>query len=246
MTIPVIERPSASFDERASAIDMLVLHYTAMETAQAALARMCDPAAKVSAHYLIDEAGAVYALVPEDKRAWHAGVASWAGVSDINGCSIGIELANLGHEFGCPAFPEAQMMALEALVVEIVARHAIPASRVLGHSDVAPTRKRDPGERFDWRRLARAGIGVWPDELVAPIAGPGLSLGDTGEDVVLLQESLARFGYAVAADGAYGATTQAVVTALQRHWRPSSVDGAADGETQSILRALLGGGEDNA
>ena len=239
MTVPIIERPSANFDDRARAIDMLVLHYTGMETAQAALDHMCDPAAKVSAHYLIDEAGAVYALVAEDKRAWHAGVASWAGVSDINGCSIGIEIANPGHELGYPAFPEAQMAALQALAEDIVARHAIPALRVLGHSDVAPSRKRDPGEHFDWRRLARAGIGTWPDQLAPHIGGPGFSLGDTGDGVAELQKSLARFGYAVDADGAYGEATRAVVTAFQRHWRPLSVDGVADGETRANLGSLL-------
>ena len=239
MTVPMIERQSANFDDRARAIDMLVLHYTGMTSAEAALHHMCDLAAKVSAHYLVDEAGAVYALVPEDKRAWHAGVASWAGVTDINSCSIGIEIANPGHELGYPAFPEAQMAALGGLAGDILARHSIPARRVLGHSDVAPTRKRDPGERFDWRRLAREGIGAWPDKLAARAASPGFSLGDGGEGVGELQKSLARFGYAVAADGTYGEVTEAVITAFQRHWRPATVDGIADGQTRTILRALL-------
>jgi N-acetylmuramoyl-L-alanine amidase len=234
----MIERPSANFDDRSRAIDMLVLHYTGMESAQAALDHMCDPAAKVSAHYLVDEAGEVTALVPEDKRAWHAGAASWAGVTDINGCSIGIEIANPGHESGSPPYAAPQMAALEALAGEIVARHGIARLRVLGHSDVAPLRKRDPGERFDWRRLARAGIGAWPDKLAARAASPGFSLGDTGEGVGEFQKSLTRFGYAAVADGAYGDVTQAIVVAFQRHWRPANVDGVADGQTRAILRAL--------
>ena len=142
-----------------AAIDMLVLHYTGMRTAGAALDRLRDPAAKVSAHYLVDEAGAVFRLVPEERRAWHAGRAFWAGETDVNGRSIGIELANPGHRHGYRPFPEAQMAALEALCRDILSRRAVPAGRVLGHSDVAPGRKPDPGELFDWRRLARAGSG---------------------------------------------------------------------------------------
>src|SRR5262249_6695143 len=146
----------------AGRIDMLVLHYTGMRTGEAALERLCDPVAKVSSHYLVEEDGTTWRLVPEEKRAWHAGVSFWAGERDINDFSIGIELVNPGHEFGYRPFPEAQMQALEALARDIVDRHAIRPHRVVGHSDVAPTRKTDPGELFDWARLARKGIGLWP------------------------------------------------------------------------------------
>src|SRR3954467_5121679 len=157
-----IDRPSPNHDDRGgAAIDMLVLHYTGMQTAEPALARLCDPAAKVSAHYTIDEDGTVYAHVPEDRRAWHAGVSHWAGISNVNARSIGIELVNPGHEYGYREFPEAQIAALIELCGGILQRHPIPAARVLGHSDVAPARKEDPGELFPWQRLAKAGIGVW-------------------------------------------------------------------------------------
>lgn len=159
----IIERPSPNYNERASgAIDMLVLHYTGMISCEHALVRLCGPAAKVSAHYLIDEMGLVYRLVAEERRAWHAGVSSWAGARDINSRSIGIELVNPGHELGYRNFPVLQMQALAELAQEILARHPIPPHRVLGHSDVAPGRKQDPGELFDWEWLAGQGIGMWP------------------------------------------------------------------------------------
>ena len=160
-----IERPSPNQDERGgAAIDMLVLHYTGMPTAEAALERLCDPQARVSAHYAIDEGGTIHALVPEARRAWHAGISFWAGARDINARSIGIELVNPGHEFGYRIFAEAQIVALTGLCQEILARHAIVPWRVLGHSDVAPDRKEDPGELFPWKSLAETGIGLWPVE----------------------------------------------------------------------------------
>ena len=146
-----------------AAIDMLVLHYTGMRSAAEALRRLTSPEAAVSAHYLIDEDGAVWRLVPEERRAWHAGVSYWRGRRDINSASIGIELVNPGHEFGYRAFPEAQVAALEVLCRDVLSRYQIPPRHVLGHSDVAPARKDDPGELFPWRRLARAGIGLWPE-----------------------------------------------------------------------------------
>ena len=160
----MIHSPSPNFDARKSDanVDMLVLHYTGMRDGHVALERLRDPATKVSAHYMIEEEGTVYALVDEELRAWHAGVSCWAGQRDINGCSIGIELVNPGHEFGYRPFPAKQRDALVALAEDIVRRHAIPAHRVLGHSDVAPARKQDPGELFDWAGLARVGIGLWP------------------------------------------------------------------------------------
>ncbi len=226
----VIECPSPNFDARpqdqpeGQAVDILLIHYTGMESATAALARMCDQSAKASAHYCIDEDGTLYRLVPEDKRAWHAGVASWAGAGDINARAIGIELVNPGHEFGYRAFPEAQMAALIELAGGILARHPIPAHRVLGHSDVAPLRKEDPGELFDWARLAAAGIGLWPG------AAAPLDPSDEAET----RRQLAEFGYGYLDDD-----PAAVVTAFQRHFRPAAVTGEIDAETAGRLKALL-------
>ena len=216
---------------------MLVLHYTGMASAAEALARLCRPEARVSAHYLIDEDGGVFALVDEGRRAWHAGVACWRGRRDVNAASIGIELANPGHEWGYRPFPPAQMRSLAALCRDILDRHAVPARHVLGHADVAPLRKCDPGELFDWRFLARAGVGLWPQAL--PDRGDTLGLGDAGGTVARFQRALARYGYCLAADGRYGDATKAVVTAFQRHFRPSRVDGRADAETRALLAGLL-------
>ena len=234
------ERPSANFDDRIGdrSIDMLVLHYTGMASAAAALDRLCAADASVSAHYVIDEDGTGYRLVAEDKRAWHAGRAWWWGDRDVNSCSIGIELVNPGHEFGYRPFPEDQMQALEDLAADIVARHDIPPERVLGHSDVAPERKRDPGELLDWRRLADRGIALWPGEIAA-IDAPALKLGDVGIDVVALQSGLARYGYRLDPTGVFNVQTERVVTAFQRHFRPAALDGVADPETGSILASLL-------
>jgi len=213
-----IERPSPNHDGRDGApIDMLVLHYTGMTSAAAALERLCDPAAKVSAHYTIDEDGTVYAMVPEDRRAWHAGVSHWAGATNINARSIGIELVNPGHEFGYRDFPEEQIAALTTLCHSILVRHPIPSARVLGHSDVAPARKEDPGELFPWARLAKAGIGLWPT--------PG--------DSNLEASALARFGYDP------DAPLDKVITAFQRHFRPKKLDGQWDGECAGLLAWLL-------
>ncbi len=236
----VAGRWSPNFDARADnrAPDMVVLHYTGMETAKAALDRLRDPEAKVSAHYLIDEKGKTFALVPEPERAWHAGVALWDGETDVNSCSIGIELANPGHEFGYPDFPDAQMAALTELMADIFGRWPIPLSRVVGHSDVAPLRKADPGEKFPWARLASEGFAVWVDP--APLAvGPTLEPGDEGDDVRDLQAALATAGYGIEADGLYGEVTRAVVTAFQRRQRPQSVDGIADISTLKTLVSFL-------
>ncbi len=214
-------RCSPNFDDRGGApIDMLVLHYTGMETAAAALARLVDPAAKVSAHYLIVEAGKVTALVEESWRAWHAGQSFWRGAADVNARSIGIELVNPGHEFGYRPFPEAQMAALVDLAGDIVGRHPIPARNVVGHSDVAPRRKMDPGELFDWRRLAAAGIGVWPEEVDAGPADPGV-----------LRGLLAAIGYETI-------ELDATLRAFQRHFRPARIDGVLDAETARLIRGL--------
>lgn len=228
----IIARPSPNYTDRMPGpIDMLVLHYTGMASGEDALARLCDPAAQVSAHYLIDEDGQIYQLVAEKKRAWHAGVSCWAGECDINSRSIGIELVNPGHELGYRNFPELQMRRLAELCHEILLRHPIPPHRVLGHSDVAPGRKRDPGELFDWEWLAGQGIGVWP----APVDSDAASQ----PGILSLQTDLASFGYDVPQTGIYGTQTRAVVTAFQRHFRPSNVDGVADAHTVAILQHLL-------
>lgn len=216
-------RPSPSADDRPDPpiIDMLVIHYTGMETAAAAIARLTDPAAKVSAHYLIDEDGSVLQLVAEHRRAWHAGVASWRGCTNINDRSIGIELVNPGHEFGYRPFTDAQMRALEDLAKDIMRRNPIPPHNVVGHSDVAPTRKTDPGELFDWARLAASGIGLWPED-------GGTCLMDWDEVI----RGLGRYGY----------DTRDRVMALkafQRHFRPSRVTGRIDFATARRLSGLL-------
>lgn len=214
---------------------MLILHYTGMRTAQAALDRLCDPAARVSAHYLVEEDGETWRLVPEDKRAWHAGISFWAGERDINAVSIGIELVNPGHEFGYRPFPEAQMQALEGLAGAIVGRHGIPKHRVLGHSDVAPTRKTDPGELFGWARLAQRGIGLWPDEERQGAPAPR----DRSVDPIgAAQAGLARFGYEVAATGRLDQATRTVIAAFQRHFRPGRIDGEPDRETLGLIETL--------
>ncbi|MGE4278235.1 MAG: N-acetylmuramoyl-L-alanine amidase [Magnetospirillum sp.] len=222
--IKPIPRPSPNHDERrADVVDMLVIHYTGMQSGEAALDRLCDPAAKVSAHYLIDEDGTVYALVHEARRAWHAGVGSWRGHADINSRSIGIELVNPGHEFGYRPFPDAQIDSLIELVQSLLIRHPIPARNVVGHSDVAPTRKTDPGELFPWLRLKSYGIGLWPF---------------SGEEKLdcLPQDSLRRLaliGYDIT-------DPVAAMVAFQRRFRPSLINGGNDVETAGRIERLLG------
>jgi N-acetylmuramoyl-L-alanine amidase len=240
--VPVSDRPalpisdllSPNQDERGEKVDMLILHYTGMETARDALDRLRDPAAAVSSHYVVDEDGTVFRLVPEDRRAWHAGVSYWRGHSALNGRSIGIEIVNPGHEWGYQDFPVLQLAAVCDLSLAILARHAIPARNVVGHSDVAPDRKQDPGERFDWRALAENGVGLWPEN-----AG---DLGTTGaiRDAVTLRpvrSALAEIGYRVAPEGALDPALSSVLRAFQRHWRPEAITGQADDGT---LVRLLG------
>jgi N-acetylmuramoyl-L-alanine amidase len=211
-------------------VNMLVLHYTGMQSAAAALDRLCDPEARVSAHYLVEEDGGLWRLVPETRRAFHAGVSHWQGEADLNYVSIGIEIVNPGHEWGYRPFPEAQMAALEALCRDILARHPIPADRIVGHSDIAPDRKSDPGELFDWPRLARAGIGLWPPAAGAPRRrGRGVGV---VERVAALAD-LARIGY-----GVVPGSEQTALAAFQRHFRPERWDGFLDGETAIRLRAV--------
>jgi len=234
------ERLSPNFNERpkGAAIDMIVLHYTGMQSAEGAIERLCDTASQVSSHYLIDEQGRITRMVPDEKRAWHAGVSNWMGKSDLNNCSIGIEIANGGHDFGQPPYPQMQILALIGLCRDLMARHGIPSKRVLGHSDIAPARKEDPGEWFPWDVLASAGIGQWVEP--APIEdGPELAEGDRGDTVAELQFRLASFGYGLEVLGVYDVQTKAVVAAFQRHFRPVKVDGVADVSTIATLVKLL-------
>jgi N-acetylmuramoyl-L-alanine amidase len=231
-------KPSPNQDERLLVADIVLLHYTGMACTAAAVERLCDPAAKVSSHYVVEEDGNILQLVPEERRAWHAGRSSWEGVSDINSRSIGIEIANPGHSFGYPDFPQAQIAAVIALCRDIVARHSIRADRVLAHSDVAPQRKLDPGEKFPWGQLHRAGVGAWVAP-PPPRCGAVLALGDRGLEVFELQAALRDYGYGIEATGVYDELTQAVVVAFQRHFRPNWVDGRADASMSESLGALL-------
>jgi N-acetylmuramoyl-L-alanine amidase len=214
------QSPNADARPEGIPIDMMVLHYTGMESAVAALNRLCDPTAKVSAHYLIDEGGRVTALVDEDHRAWHAGGASWRGRHDINARSIGIELVNPGHELGYRPFPEPQMAALLDLAPGLLARHPIAQQNVVGHSDIAPRRKSDPGELFDWRRLAKAGIGKWPEARQR-----------SSTDEADVRSNLTRIGYETD-------DLNATIVAFQRHFRPSRLDGQIDSQTAGLIAAL--------
>ncbi len=219
----IIDSPSPNFDARDSGISMVVLHYTGMRDAQSAIQRLRDPEARVSAHYLIAEDGQILRLVDEENRAWHAGQSYWRGVHGVNGCSVGIEIVNPGHEFGYRPFTEEQMEALIPLLAGIVERHAVPPANVVGHSDVAPARKQDPGELFDWARLARHHLAVPRPtrDLVDPHWTDGGFL-----------LALERFGYDVR-DG------HAATIAFQRRFRPELLDGLIDGECRAILLQLL-------
>lgn len=238
--LPVIHAPSPNHDSRKGMpVSMLVLHYTGMESGQAALERLRDPAAKVSAHYLVEEDGRIFQLVAEDRRAWHAGRSCWRQWSDINAASIGIEIVNGGHDFGLPAYPQVQMDAVIALCRDILERQPVQVRDVVGHSDVTPMRKDDPGERFDWQQLERAGVAL-PTPPIGPVHGPGLEWGDRGADVAALQSALARLGYCLEQSGAFDLETAATMVAFQRRFRRDLVDGRADAQCQAILAALLG------
>jgi N-acetylmuramoyl-L-alanine amidase len=248
-----IERPSPNFDARTRPIDLVVLHYTGMQDAETALARLTDPApvagkypgpwqsadvpadaplSRVSAHYVVDEAGQIYRLVPEEHRAWHAGASSWENEGDVNARSIGIEIVNGGHDFGLPDYADAQIESVVALLKDILARWPQLSSwRVVAHSDVAPERKADPGEKFPWKRLADAGVSVWPK----PVAFQA----EIGEDRVgRVQQQLVAIGYGVEMTGVMDAATRAALRAFQRRFRPANIDGLIDDETQMLLAAL--------
>ncbi len=247
-----IERPSPNFDARTRPIDLVVLHYTGMQNAEIALTRLTDPAPvagkypgpwhgndapadaplpKVSAHYVVDEAGRIFSLVPEEHRAWHAGSSSWDGEADVNARSIGIEIVNGGHDFDLPDFPDAQIEAVIGLLRDVFERWpTLNPKRVVAHSDIAPERKADPGERFPWAKLAEAGVSIWPKNVTE--AQP------SEDPVTEVQQQLARIGYDVKQTGVMDNATKAALIAFQRRFRPSDLSGAADDETRAILRAL--------
>ena len=219
----IIETPSPNFDERALPVTMIVLHYTGMVDAQSAIDRLRDPAAKVSAHYVVAEDGTVLRMVEEGKRAWHAGRSHWRGVDDVNSASVGIEIVNPGHEFGYRPFPPQQIEALIPLVAAIKERHGVTRGDVVGHSDIAPTRKRDPGELFPWGQLAR---------LRLALPRPTRNLMDPMWTEGGFCLALERFGYDVS-------DRMAAIMAFQRRFRPELIDGEIDGECRMILLALL-------
>jgi N-acetylmuramoyl-L-alanine amidase len=220
--------------------EYVILHYTGMPSSEAAIALLCDPKAEVSSHYIIEEAGRVVQLVPESRRAWHAGRSSWRGVADMNSASIGLEICNAGHDGGLPAYPDAQIQSVAALCRDIGLRHSVPPERFLAHSDIAPSRKRDPGENFPWRELALAGVGRWEEADPPSSAAPPHLRGQEGPHVRALQTMLALYGYDLHASGVYDRDTEVVVAAFQRHFRPDKVDGIADASTIDVLRKLLG------
>ncbi|WP_129792642.1 N-acetylmuramoyl-L-alanine amidase [Sphingosinicella sp. CPCC 101087] len=219
----IIDCPSPNFDERDQPVSIVVLHYTGMSDAASAIDRLRDPEARVSCHYLIAEDGQVLRMVPEDKRAWHAGRSYWRGMHDVNGASVGIEIVNPGHELGYRPFTRPQMDSLLPLLAGIVRRHQVPRANVVGHSDVAPARKQDPGELFDWGLLARHGLAV---------ARPARDLVDPHWTDGGFLLALERYGYDVR-------EAEAAVTAFQRRFRPELVDGETDGECRAILLQLL-------
>jgi N-acetylmuramoyl-L-alanine amidase len=229
--VDVIDLPSPNFDDRpvGGPIDILVLHYTGMQSADEAINRLRDPAARVSSHYVIDEDGSTLCLVPEHKRAWHAGVSCWCEAREINARSIGIEIVNPGHEWGYRPFPGPQMQAVTALSQQIVARYGIPARRVLGHSDIAPLRKQDPGELFNWQGLAAQGVGLWP--VPKPV---------TWTETQFLA-ALNLFGYDTEGPAGTSSSTarHAAILAFQRHFAPTRLDGSIDDALSAVLQGLL-------
>jgi N-acetylmuramoyl-L-alanine amidase len=234
-------RPSPNHGERKGGVapDMIVLHYTGMSDNEAALKLLSSPGSDVSAHYVVLQDGHIIQMVAEDRRAWHAGTSSWAGETDLNSCSIGIEIANPGHDHNYPEFPRRQVAAVTALCRSIFTRYKIRADRVLAHSDIAPARKQDPGEKFPWRLLADSGIGLWVKPAPLNIPGPIFVLGEKNPTIEEAQKLLARFGYGVNAGGYFDGTTRDAIAAFQRHFRPARVDGVLDVSTLTTLRALI-------
>jgi len=233
--------PSPNFEERwdGAKPSILLMHYTGLSDCARAIDWLSRPESKVSCHYVIDTDGTIWQMVAEDKRAWHAGAGSWRGNTDVNSASIGIEIHNPGHGGGYPDFPDVQMRAVEALSEDIIRRHGILPERVLGHSDIAPGRKIDPGEKFDWPRLARSGIGHWVDPVPAdPIEDVLCTLEDR-ERIVRAQSLLWSYGYGIEITGESDEQSRTVVKAFQRHFRPERVDGIIDNSTVVTLERLI-------
>jgi N-acetylmuramoyl-L-alanine amidase len=232
--------PSPNIEPRAAGIKptMLLLHYTGLPTAAKAIEVLSRPDCKVSCHYVVDDDGRIIQMVSENKRAWHAGASFWAGETDINSASIGIEIQNPGHQGGYPDFPASQMRAVIALSQDIIVRRGIPSPRVLAHSDVAPTRKIDPGEKFDWRGLAEAGIGHWVPP--APLEEGDAGLDEDGPAIAEAQALLAAYGYGIETHGIFDEASRSVVRAFQLHFRPARADGRLDRSTADTLARLLG------
>jgi N-acetylmuramoyl-L-alanine amidase len=234
----IIALPSPNQRDRPapSAIDTLILHYTGMESGEAAIERLRDPEAGVSSHYVVEEDGRIFQLVEEHRRAAHAGTSFWRGREMLNDSSIGIEIVNPGHEWGYRLFPAIQIEAVRRLCRAILFRHPIPPDRVLGHSDVAPDRKQDPGELFPWEGLARNGIGIWPDG-VADLGNGDPAL--DGAELAPVRHALRRIGYAADETGGMDDELAVVLRAFQRHWRPEAVTGLADRGTRARLFAVM-------
>lgn len=234
---PIKFLKSPNFDERKLPVSILVLHYTGMESGQAAIDRLADPEAKVSAHYVVEEDGNIIQMVEEENRAWHAGVSSWNGITDVNSASIGIEIVNGGHDYGLPDFPEEQIGAVLWLSQEIMKRHNVSARNVVGHSDVAPGRKIDPGEKFPWHLLAAEGIGLWPEGVVDD-QRVLFEAGDRDRGISAAQMGLATLGYGVEVTGVMDEKMIALIEAFQRRYRPSKIDGKIDVQTLDIIGKL--------
>lgn len=233
--------PSGNINDRKSNLTpaILVLHYTGLPTFARSLDILSDPRCEVSCHYVIDLDGRIVQMVPEAMRAWHAGVSSWHGETDINSKSIGIEIQNVGHDAGYPDFPDIQMVAVERLSADIIARHAITPGDVVAHSDIAPGRKIDPGEKFDWRRLSLLGLCDWVEPEPPDATDPGLSVGMQDATILEVQRNLHRYGYGIEPTGTFDTWTKTVVSAFQRRFRPQRVDGCIDRSTAVTLSRLL-------
>lgn len=246
---PLVDRlvysPNVGVRKGAGFPKFLIMHYTGLESAARSIAVLSDPVCEVSCHYVVDVDGCIVQMVQEADRAWHAGVSYWQGETDINSYSIGIEIQNEGHVAGLPDFPEEQMLAVEQLALDIFRRHRMRPEHVLAHSDIAPQRKIDPGEKFDWARLHRSGVGHWVVPMpptVAPEVDPAVAHGS----VKTCQRLLASYGYAVPVDGLLSEPTRKVISAFQRHFRPERVDGLPDESTISTLEQLIAGLGDTA
>jgi N-acetylmuramoyl-L-alanine amidase len=234
--------PSPNIEPRARGLEpsILILHYTGLPSAARAIEVLSRPDCKVSCHYVVDIDGRITQMVAEKMRAWHAGLSSWLGETDINSASIGIEIQNPGHQHGYPDFPDQQMDAVTALCRDILSRHPIPPERVLAHSDIAPARKIDPGEKFDWPGLSRQGVGFWVPPVDLAVGDRGLGPGAVGVEVAQAQALLSRYGYGVAQTGCFDLQMSFVLRAFQLHFRPARVDGRLDASTLATLERLVG------